>query len=281
MTFQSDSNPTKDKIGEKYMKNTNEKLQHLKELMTIVNDENIKQTLKDKAWLELWASLELSVAKIVNKTISVYFKKDRPGSDLVTDSIHESMLWIVKNSRSFDPKRGAWPSTWAFKKIAQLTMKVCGVENLTLDIDETTEEGALRKAELEGRLLEESAWGRAFGLPREEAEVEHPFDMLANLDNPVVSLLLEALQYLLSKGRINDDGAIICTERVTGTEYSIIAEYLGKTEAATRKISERVNAELKKLNLEMPRYADLIKIPMIAAVVNGNAKKSQRSSRNP
>ena len=277
MTFQSDSNPTKDKIGEKYMKNTKEKLQHLKELMTIVNDENIKQTLKDKAWLELWASLELSVAKIVNKTISVYFKKDRPGSDLVTDSIHESMLWIVKNSRSFDPKRGAWPSTWAYKKIAQITMSVVGVENLTLDVDETTEEGALKKQDLEMRLLEKSAWGRTSGTTNAgDVVVEHPFDMLANLDNPLVSLLLEALTYLIGQGFINDDGATICAERVTGTEYSIIAEYLGKTEAATRKISERVNAELKKLNLEMPRYVDLIKIPMIAAVVEGKASKKSK-----
>lgn len=281
MTFQSDSNPTKDKIGEKYMKNTKEKLQHLKELMTIVNDENIKQTLKDKAWLELWANLEPSVGKVVNKTISKYYKKDRPSSDLVQDAIFESVVWVISNSKAWDPSKSA-PATYAYNKIAELTMKVVGVENLTLDVDETTEEGALKKQDLEMRLIEKSAWGRTSGTTNAgDGVVEHPFDMLANLDNPVVSLLLEALQYLLSKGRINDDGAIICTERITGTEYSIIAEYLGKTEAATRKISERVNAELKKLNLEMPRYADLIKIPMIAAVVNGNAKKSQRQSRNP
>ena len=78
-------------------------------------------------------------------------------------------------------------------------------------------------------------------------------------------------------GLIKDDDATICAERITGTEYSIIADLVGKTEAATRKISERVNAELKKLNLEMPRYADLIKIPMIAAVVNGQASKKGKS----
>ena len=277
MTFQSDSNPTKDKIGEKYMKNTKEKLQHLKELMTIVNDENIKQTLKDKAWLELWASLELSVEKIVNKTISVYFKKNRPSNDVVVDAILESMLWIVKNSISWDPKRGAAPATWAYKKIAQITMSVVGVENLTLDVDETTEEGALKKQDLEMRLLEKSAWGRTSGTTNAgDVVVEHPFDMLANLDNPLVSLLLEALTYLIDQNFINSDGATVCAERVTGTEYSIIAEYLGKTEVATRKISERVNAELKKLNLEMPRYADLIKIPMIAAVVEGKASKKSK-----
>ncbi len=258
------------------MKNTKEHLLKLKHLMTIVNDSSIKQNTNDRAWLEIWASLEPSVGKVVNKTISVYFKKNRPSSDLVSDAILESMLWIVKNSKSWDPKRGATVATWAYKKIAQITMSVVGVENLTLDIDETTEEGTLKKQDLEMRLLEESAWGRAFGLPCEEAEVQHPFDMLANLDDQVVSLLLEALQYLLVQGLITDDGAIICTERITGTEYSIIAEYLGKTEAATRKISERVNAELKKLNLEMPRYADLIKIPMIANVVNGKASKKSK-----
>ena len=258
------------------MKNTKEHLLKLKHLLTIVNDSSVKQNTKDRAWLEIWAHLEPSVAKVVNKTISKYYKHDRPSSDLVQDSILNSMLWIVKNSKSWDPSKGAAPATWAFLKISQLTMKVCGVENLTFDIVDTTEEGALKKQDLEMRLLEESAWGRAFGLPCEEAEVQHPFDMLANLDDQVVSLLLEALQYLLGQGLINDDGAIICTERITGTEYSIIAEYLGKTEAATRKISERVNAELKKLNIEMPRYTDLIKIPMIANVVNGKASKKSK-----
>ena len=259
------------------MKNTNEKLQHLKELMTIVNDENIKQTLKDKAWLELWANLEPSVGKVVNKTISKYYKKDRPSNDVVHDAIFDSILFIVKNSKSFDPKRGAAPSTYAYLKIAELTMKVVGVENIVLDIDETTEEGALKKQDLEVQLLEESVAGRTAGAScAGDSEVEHPFDMLANLDDQVVSLLLEALQYLLGQGKITDDGATVCAERVTGTEYSIIAEYLGKTEAATRKISERVNAELKKLNLDLPRYADLIKIPMIAAVVNGTASKKSK-----
>ena len=276
MTFQSDSNPTKDKIGEKYMKNTKEKLQHLKELMTIVNDENIKQTLKDKAWLELWANLEPSVGKVVNKTISKYYKKDRPSNDVVNDAIFDSILFIVKDLKSWDPSKSA-PATYAYNKIAELTMKVVGVENLTLDIDETTEEGALKKQDLEMRLLEKSAWGRTSGTTNAgDVVVEHPFDMLANLDNPLVSLLLEALNYLIDQNFINSDGATICAERVTGTEYSIIAEYLGKTEAATRKISERVNAELKKLNLEMPRYVDLIKIPMIAAVVEGKASKKSK-----
>ena len=257
-------------------KNTKEELQHIKNLLLTVNDEHVGQTIKEKAWLELWAHLEPSVAKVVNKTISKYYKHDRPSSDLIQDAILNSMLWIVKNSKSWDPSKGAAPATWAFLKISQLTMKVCGVENLTFDIVDTTEEGALKKQDLEMRLLEESAWGRAFGLPCEEAEVQHPFDMLANLDDQVVSLLLEALQYLLVQGLITDDGAIICTERITGTEYSIIAEYLDKTEAATRKISERVNAELKKLNIEMPRYTDLIKIPMIANVVNGKASKKSK-----
>ena len=71
---------------------------------------------------------------------------------------------------------------------------------------------------------------------------------------------------------ITDDAATICAERITGTEYSIIAECFGKTEEATRKIAERTNRQLKVLNLEMPRYADLIKLPMIAAVVNGRVK---------
>ncbi len=281
MTFQSrgsrkPASPTKDKIGEKYMKNTKEQLIKLKHLMTIVNDENIKQTLKDSAFLELWQNLETPVAKCVQKTVAKCYLQNRPSSDLVQDAIFESVVWVISNSKAWDPSKNAGPATWAFKKIAQLTMKVCGGEKLTLDIDETTEEGALKKQDLEMRLLEESAWGRAFGLPCEEAAVEHPFDMLANLDDQVVSLLLEALQYLLVQGLITDDGAIICTERITGTEYSIIAEYLGKSEAATRKISERVNAELKKLNLEMPRYADLIKIPMIANVVNGKASKKSK-----
>ena len=257
-------------------KNTKEELQHIKNLLITVNDEHVRQTIKEKAWLELWAHLEPSVAKVVNKTISKYYKHDRPSSDLVQDSIFESVLWLITNAKSWHPNKGAAPATWAYRKLAQITMNIVGVEHLTLDVDETTEEGALKKQDLEMRLLEESAWGRAFGLPCEEAEVQHPFDMLANLDDQVVSLLLEALQYLLGQGLINDDGAIICTERITGTEYSIIAEYLGKTEAATRKISERVNAELKKLNLEMPRYADLIKIPMIANVVNGKASKKSK-----
>ncbi len=96
------------------MKNTKEHLLKLKHLMTIVNDENIKQSLKDSAFVELWALLEPSVAKVVNKTISKYYKHDRPSSDLVSDAILESMLWIVKNSKSWDPKRGATVATWAY-----------------------------------------------------------------------------------------------------------------------------------------------------------------------
>ena len=260
------------------MKNTKEKLQHLKELMTIINDENVKQTLKDRAWLELWANLEPSVGKVVNKTISNFYKKDRPSNDVVQDAILESMLFIAKSSRSWDPKRGAAPATWAYKKIAQITMAVVGFEHVTLDINETTEEGASKKQDLEMQLLEESVAGRTSGTTYAgDVEVEHPFDMLANLGDQVVSLLLEALQYLVDQGLITDDGATICAERVTGTEYSIIAKYLGKTEVATRQIQKRVNLELKKLNLEMPRYADLIKIPMIAAVVNGQASKKRKS----
>ena len=257
-------------------KNTKEELQHIKNLLITVNDEHVRQTIKEKKWLELWAHLEPSVAKVVNKTISKYYKHDRPSSDLVQDSIFESLLWLITNAKSWHPNKGAAPATWAYRKIAQITMNIVGVEHLTLDVDETTEEGALKKQDLEMRLLEESAWGRKSSSAfLSESDFEHPFDMLATLDNPVVSLLLEALQYLLGMGLIKDDDATICAERVMGTEYSIIADLVGKTEAATRKISERVNAELKKLNLEMPRYADLIKIPMIANVVNGKASKKR------
>ena len=257
-------------------KNTKEELQHIKDLLITVNDEHVKQTIAEKAWLELWAHLEPSVAKVVNKTISKYYKHDRPGSDLVQDAILESMLWIVKNSKSWDPSKGAAPATYAYNKIAELTMKVVGVENLVLDIDETTEEGIIKKLKLEMQLVEETAWGRKSSSAfLSESEVEHPFDTLANLDNPVVSLLLEALQYLLGMGLIKDDDATICAERVMGTEYSIIAAYHAKNENATRQSHKRCNQALKTLNLEMPRYADLIKLPMIANVVNGKASKKR------
>ena len=257
------------------MKKT-EELQHLKDLMTIVNDPYVKKPVKDKAWLELWANLETSVAKIVNKTISKFYQFDRPSSDLVNDAVFESVLFLIANSTGWSPKRGASPATWAYKKIAQITMSVVGFEHVTLDLDETTEDGALKKQELEMQLLDESVAGRTSGTTYAgDVEVEHPFDQLANLDNPVVSLLLDALQYLLTRGLITDDAATICAERITGTEYSIIADYFGKTEVAIRKISQRTNQHLKKLNLEMPRYADLIKLPMIAAVVNGKAWKKE------
>ena len=197
-------------------KNTKEELQHIKDLLITVNDEHVKQTIDEKAWLELWALLEPSVAKVVNKTISKYYKHDRPSSDLVQDSIFESMLWIVKNAKSWDPKKGAAVATYAYNKIAELTMKVIGVENLTFDIDESKGDGAIKKRELEMQLLEESAWGRKSSSAfLSESEVEHPFDTLANLDNPVVSLLLEALQYLLGMGLIKDDDATICAERLS------------------------------------------------------------------
>ena len=258
--------------------NKQEKLQHLKELLVIVNDEHVKTAVKDRAFLELWKSLEIPVAKIVQKTLTKYYHHDRPGSDLVQDAILESMLWIVKNSKSWDPNKGAAPATYAYNKIAELTMKVVGVEHLTFDVDETTEEGALKKQDLEMRLIEKSAWGRTSGTTNAgDGVVEHPFDMLANLDDQVVSLLLEALQYLLGQGLIKDDDATICAERITGSEYSIIADYFGKTEVAIRKISQRTNQHLKNLNLEMPRYADLIKIPMIAAVVEGKASTKAKS----
>jgi hypothetical protein len=254
--------------------NKQQKLQHLKDLLVIVNDEHVKKAVKDAAWLELWNDLETSVAKIVSKTISKYYKHDRPGSDLVQDAIVESLFFIIANSKSWDPKKGASPATWAFRKIAQITMNVVGVENVTIDIDESTEEGMLKKQDLEMQLFEESVAGRTSGPTYAgDVKVEHPFDQLANLDNPVVSLLLAALQFLLAEGLITEDGALICAERITGTEYSILAEYLGKTEVAIRKIAERTNRQLKKLNLEMPRYADLIKLPMIANVVNGKASK--------
>lgn len=256
--------------------NKQEKLQHLKELLVIVNDEHVKTAVKDRAFLELWKELETPCSKIVQKTLSNYYHHDRPSSDLVNDAVFESVLWLITNAKSWDPKRGGSPTTWAYKKIAQITMAVCGLHHLSIDIDETTEEGALKKQDLEMQLLEESVAGRTSGTTYAgDAVVEHPFDMLANLGNPLVSLLLEALQYLLGQGLITDDGATICAERITGTEYSIIADLVGKTEAATRKISERVNAELKKLNLEMPRYADLIKMPMIANVVKGKASKER------
>ena len=256
--------------------NKQEKLQHLKRLMVLVNDEHVQKAVKDKAWLELWKELQTPVAKIVQKTLSKYYKHDRPSSDVVSDAVFESMLWIILNSKSYDPKKGAHVATYAYNKIAELTMKVVGYENVTLDIDETTEEGARHKAKLEREMREGSARGRGLGVLSEEAEVQHPFDMLAGLENQTVSLLLEALQYLLAQGLITDDAATICGERVTGTEYSIIAEYFGKTEVATRKIAERTNRQLKKLNLEMPRYADLIKLPMIAAVVNGKASRKSK-----
>ena len=97
--------------------------------------------------------------------------------------------------------------------------------------------------------------------------------MLEKLGNQDVSLLLEALQYLLTKGLITDDASTICAERLMGTEYSVIADCFAKTEEATRKIAERTNRQLKNLCLELPRYADLIKLPMIANVVNGKASK--------
>ena len=255
------------------MKKT-EELQHLKDLMTIVNDPYVKKHVKDKAWLELWNDLETPVAKIVQKTLSNYYYQDRPSSDLVNDAVLESIMWIITHSKSWDPNRGAAPATWAFRKIAQITMSVVGIENVTLDVDESNEEGALEKQALELRLHEESVAGRTSGTSYAgDFEVEHPFDMLEKLGNQDVSLLLEALQYLLIQGLITDDAATICAERITGTEYSIIAECFGKTEEATRKIAERTNRQLKVLNLEMPRYADLIKLPMIAAVVNGRVKK--------
>ena len=255
------------------MKKT-EELQHLKDLMTIVNDPYVKKPVKDKAWLELWNDLETPVAKIVQKTLSNYYHQGRPSSDLVSDAVLESMMWIITHSKSWDPNRGAAPATWAFRKIAQITMSVVGIANVTLDVDETNEEGALKKQALELRLHEESVAGRTSGTSYAgDFEVEHPFDMLEKLGNQDVSLLLEALQELLSRGLITDDAATICAERITGTEYSIIAECFGKTEEATRKIAERTNRQLKVLNLEMPRYADLIKLPMIAAVVNGRVKK--------
>ena len=255
------------------MKKT-EELQHLKDLMTIVNDPYVKKPVKDKAWLELWNDLETPVAKIVQKTLSNYYHQGRPSGDLVSDAVLESMMWIITHSKSWDPNRGAAPATWAFRKIAQITMSVVGIENVTLDVDESNEEGALEKQALELRLHEESVAGRTSGTSYAgDFEVEHPFDMLEKLGNQDVSLLLEALQYLLIQGLITDDAATICAERITGTEYSIIAECFGKTEEATRKIAERTNRQLKVLNLEMPRYADLIKLPMIAAVVNGRVKK--------
>ena len=255
------------------MKKT-EELQHLKDLMTIVNDPYVKKPVKDKAWLELWNDLETPVAKIVQKTLSNYYYQDRPSSDLVNDAVLESMMWIITHSKSWDPNRGAAPATWAFRKIAQITMSVVGIENVTLDVDESNEEGALEKQALELRLHEESVAGRTSGTSYAgDFEVEHPFDMLEKLGNQDVSLLLEALQYLLIQGLITDDAATICAERITGTEYSIIAECFGKTEEATRKIAERTNRQLKVLSLEMPRYADLIKLPMISAGVNGKASK--------
>ena len=256
------------------MQKKEHEFQHLKRLFNVVNDDQCKTGTKEKAFLELWASLLPSVGKIVNKTVSERYPKNRPSNDLVQDAILESTLWLITNSSGWDPKKGAAPATWAFKKIAALTMQVVGVENLTLDIDETTEEGALRKAELEWELLEGSARGRTAGTTYAgESEVVHPFEMLADLFNPVVSLLLEALGYLLSQGRITDDAALICAERVTGQEYSIIAEYFGKSEPAIRKISERTGRELRKMNIEFPRYADLLKLKIFASGKTSNIGK--------
>jgi len=257
--------------------NKQAKLQHLKDLLVIANDAHVKKAVKENAWVELWKELETPVKKIVNQTISKFYHHDRPSSDLINDAVLESILWIITHSKSYDPNRGALPATWAFRKIAQITMNVVGVENLTLDIDESKEDGAIKKQELEMQLLEDSSWGRKSSSAfLSESEVEHPFDMLANLDNPVVSLLLEALQYLLGMGLIKDDDVTICAERVMGTEYSIIAAYHAKSENATRQSHKRCNQALKTLNLEMPRYADLIKLPMIANVVNGKAPKKSK-----
>ena len=163
------------------MKKT-EELQHLKDLMTIVNDPYVKKPVKDKAWLELWNDLETPVAKIVQKTLSNYYYQDRPSSDLVNDAVLESMMWIITHSKSWDPNRGAAPATWAFRKIAQITMSVVGIENVTLDVDESNEEGALEKQALELRLHEESVAGRTSGTSYAgDFEVEHPFDMLEKL----------------------------------------------------------------------------------------------------
>ncbi len=259
-------------------KNKQEKLQRLKEMLIVVNDPHVKKAVKDKVWLELWNDLENPVGKIVNQTISKYYHQDRPSSDLVNDAVLESILWVITNSSSWDPKRGAGVATWSYQQSAAITRAVVGFEHVTLDIDESTEDGALKKQELEMLLLDESVAGRTSGTTYAgdvDVDVEHPFDQLASLENPVVSLLLDALQYLLSRGLITDDAATICAERVTGTEYSIISDYFGKTEVAIRKISQRTNQHLKTLNIEMPRYADLIKLPMIAAVVNGKASKKE------
>ena len=253
--------------------NKQAKLQHLKDLMTMVNDPFVKKPLKDKAWLELWKELETPVAKIVNKTVSNFYHHERPSSDLINDAVFESIFWVITHSKSWSPNRGAAPATWAFRKVASITMAVVGVEHVTLDIDETTEDGALKKQALEMR-LQESVAGRTSGTTYAgDVEVEHPFDQLANLNNPVVSLLLDALQYLLTRGLITDDASTICAERIIGTEYSILADYFDKTEIAIRKIVQRTNQHLKLLGLEMPRYADLIKLPMISAGVNGKASK--------
>lgn len=258
--------------------NKQEKLQHLKGLLIIANDEHVKTSVKNSAFLELWKELETPCSKIVQKTLSNYYHQDRPSSDVTRDAVFESLLWLITNAKSWDPKRGGSPTTWAYKKIAQITMAVCGLHHLSIDIDETTEEGALKKQDLEMQLLEESVVGRSSGTTYAgDVEVQHPFETLANLGNPLVSLLLEALQYLLVQGLIKDDDATICAERITGSEYSIIADYFGKTEIAIRKVMQRTNQHLKKLNLEMPRYADLIKIPMIAAVVEGKASTKGKS----
>ena len=258
--------------------NKQAKLQHLKDLLVIANDAHVKKAVQESAWGELWKELETPVAKIVNHTISKFHHHERPSSDLINDAVFESIFWIITHSKSWSPNRGAAPATWAFRKVAQITISVIGLEHLSIDIDETTEDGVLKKQELEMQLLDESVAGRSSGTTYAgDVEVEHPFDQLASLDNPVVSLLLDALQSLLTRGLITDDAAAICAERVTGTEYSVIADCFGRTEEATRKIAERTNRQLKKLCLELPRYAGLIKLPMIAAVVEGKASKKRKS----
>ena len=129
--------------------NKQAKLQHLKDLLVIVNDAHVKKAVKDRAFVELWKGLELPVSKIVNQTISKFYHLDRPSSDVVSDAVFESIMWVILNSKSYDPKKGAHVATYAYNKIAELTMKVVGYENVTLDIDETTEEGARHKAKLD------------------------------------------------------------------------------------------------------------------------------------
>lgn len=97
--------------------NKQEKLQHLKGLLVIANDEHVKTSVKNSAVLEIWKELETPCSKIVQKTLSNYYHQDRPSSDVVRDAVFESLLWLITNTKSWDPKRGGSPQLGRTKRL--------------------------------------------------------------------------------------------------------------------------------------------------------------------